>query len=220
MKIKDLPRIERPRERLMKYGPEKLTSAELLAIILGSGKRGVNVIELSKKIIKQFSQEKLPQIKFSELNRISGIGKTKACQLVACFELGKRFLQNKQSALIMKPKDVWDELKDIRNSKKEYFVVFYHDVRNQIITREIISIGSLNASLVHPREVFESAVKNNTAQIILSHNHPSGDPHPSDDDLKLTKRLIKAGEILGIEIIDHVIVTVKEYFSLKENKII
>lgn len=220
MKIKDLPRIERPRERLMKYGPEKLTSAELLAIILGSGKRGVNVIELSKKIIKQFSQEKLPQIKFSELNRISGIGKTKACQLVACFELGKRFLQNKQSALIMKPKDVWDELKDIRSSKKEYFIVFYLDVRNQIIKREIISIGTLNTGLVHPREVFESAVKNNTAQIILSHNHPSGDPHPSDDDLKLTKRLIKAGEILGIEIIDHVIVTVKEYFSLKENKII
>ena len=220
MKIKDLPKVERPREKLMKYGPEKLNNIELLAIILGSGKKGVNVIELSKKIIKQFSEQKLPNIKLSELSRISGIGKTKACRLIACFELGKRFLQNKQSALIMCPKDAWNDLKDIRASKKEYFVVFYLDIRNQIIKREIISIGSLNASLVHPREVFEPAIKNNTAQIILSHNHPSGDSHPSDDDLRLTTRLIKAGEILGIEIIDHVIVTEKKYFSMKENKII
>jgi len=154
------------------------------------------------------------------LKKQAGIGLVKACQLISCFELGKRFLKEKKSTLIMKPEDIWREMKEIRGNKKEYLVIFYLDVRNQVIRKEIISIGSLNSSLIHPREVFEPAVSHLAAQIIISHNHPSGDPSPSEEDIEVTKRLIQVGEILGIEIIDHVIVTEKEFFSMKEKKII
>ena len=121
--------------------------------------------------------------------------------------------------LILSPKDVWENCKDIRDQKKEYFVVFYLDTRNQEIEREVISVGTLNANLVHPREVFEPAIKHSCAQIIVSHNHPSGNPEPSTDDIRMTKRLIEAGNILGIEMIDHVIVTKKAYLSIKNHQI-
>lgn len=217
MKIKDLPKVERPREKLEKYGTERLSNVELLAIILGSGKKGTNVIQLAKEILKKFPQEKIDTITFSEFTRIAGVGKTKACRIIASFELGKRLLNGKKISFIMKPKDVWNELRDVRESKKEHFVVFYLDVKNQIIKKEIISIGILNTSLVHPREVFEPAIKHLAGQIIISHNHPSGDSSPSEEDVELTRRLVKAGEILGIEIIDHVIVSATKYFSLKEH---
>lgn len=216
MKIKDIPVIDRPREKLIKYGPEKLNNAELLAIVLGKGKKGTNAIELAKKILKKITWEKFTDLKLVDLKNISGIGKTKACQVVACFELGKRFLKGKKSTFIMTPKEVWRDLKDIRNNKKEHFIALYLDVRNQVIVKEIISIGTLNASLVHPREVFEPAIRNLAAQIILSHNHPSGDPSASEEDIKLTRQLIEAGKILGIEIIDHVIVSEKGFVSMKE----
>jgi len=148
------------------------------------------------------------------------LGAAKACEIVACFELGRRFLQNKKSRIYLTPKDVWNELKDIRDNKKEHFVIFFLDARNQEIKREIISVGSLNANLVHPREVFEPAVRHLAAQIILAHNHPAGDAEPSEDDLKITKRLSEAGKILDIELIDHIIVTKNNYFSFKENNLI
>lgn len=220
MKIKDLPKIERPREKLMKYGSEKLSNDELLAIILGTGVKGVNAIDLSKKLIKHFGQEKLVRVTFDELSSFFGIGKTKASRIIAAFELGKRLITGKKTSFIMKPKDVWSELADIRTSKKEHFIVFYLDVKNQIIKKEIISIGILNTSLVHPREVFEPAIKHLAGQMIISHNHPSGDCTPSEEDIELTKRLMKAGEILGIEIIDHVIVSLQKFFSFKEHKLV
>lgn len=220
MKIKDLPKVDRPREKLIKYGSEKLRNDELLAIILGTGIKGLNAIDLSKKLIKLFGQEKLIKVTFDELSNLSGVGKTKACRIIATFELGKRLLNGKKTSFIMKPKDVWNELAEVRESKKEHFVVFYLDVKNQIIKKEIISIGTLNTSLVHPREVFEPAIKHLAGQIIISHNHPSGDSSPSEEDIELTKRLIKAGEILGIEIIDHVIISSQESYSFKEHKLI
>lgn len=220
MRIKDLSKIERPREKLIKHGVNKLTDAELLAIVLGSGTRGENVIELSKKVLKTINRDKLDQINLKDLATIRGMGLIKACQIVACIELGKRILKGKKAVFVMSPKEIFRELKDIRNNKKEYFVIFYLDVRNQIIRKEIISIGTLNASIVHPREVFEPAVRNLAAQIILSHNHPSGDPQPSSEDLELTKKLVESGRLLGIEIIDHVVVCEDEYFSMKENKMI
>ena len=216
MKIKDIPRVDRPREKLFHYGPNKISNTELLAIILGSGKKGENVIDLAKKLLKKFPKDQLINIPIKRLIGIKGIGATKACQIVACFELGKRLLKNKQINLIITPKDIWNEMKEIRNNKKEYFVVFYLDNRNQLIKKEIVSIGTLNASLVHPREVFEPAVRNLAGQIILAHNHPSGDCQPSEEDLLITERLIKAGKILGIEILDHVIVTTEHFFSFKE----
>jgi DNA repair protein RadC len=129
-------------------------------------------------------------------------------------------LKDKKAQIYLTPKEIWEELRDLRNHKKEHFVIFYLDSRNQEIKREVISIGSLNANLVHPREVFEPAVRNLAAQIILAHNHPSDDPTPSEDDLEITKRLIEAGKILGIEVIDHIIVTKNNFYSFKEKDLI
>lgn len=145
---------------------------------------------------------------------------SKASQIVACFELGKRFLKGKAAALILSPREVWDEMKEIRNNKKEHFVVFFLDVRNQVIQKEIISIGTLNTSLVHPREVFEPAIRCFAAQIIISHNHPSEDSTPSEEDILVTKKLMQAGKILDIEILDHVIVTKNDFSSMKERRVI
>ena len=220
MKIKDLPKIERPREKMERYGAEKLTNSELLAILLRSGSKGVNVVELSKKILAKFSGNGLAKASIEELKNTFGLGKAKACEIMACFELGKRLLQDKKSCIILSPKEVWEELKDIRDNKKEHFVVFFLDSRNQEIKREIISVGSLNANLVHPREVFEPAIRYLASHIIIAHNHPSGDTEPSQEDLEITKRLAEAGKILGIEIIDHVIVVKDKFLSFKEKKLL
>lgn len=220
MKIKDLPKVERPREKLEKYGPERLSNSELLAILLRTGGKGINVVELAKRILSKFSGNGLSKANVKELKNTFGLGNAKACEIVACFELGRRLLQHKQSALLLSPKDVWEELKDIRDNKKEHFVVFFLDTRNQEIKREIISVGSLNANLVHPREVFEPAVRYLAAQIIVAHNHPSGDPEPSEDDFIITKRLVEAGEILGIEVVDHIIVVKDRFLSFKDQSLI
>lgn len=216
--IHDLPRIDRPREKLIKYGASRLSNPELLAIILRTGTKGENVLELSNKLLRKIKIENLHQTSFSEFKKISGIGPTKACELLSCVELGRRIFQNKKVniAQLLSPQDVFDNLKDIRESKKEHFVVFFLDSRNQQIHREIISIGTINASLVHPREVFEPAVKHLAVQVILSHNHPSGDLEPSEDDLAVNKRLVESGKILGIEVLDHIIVGPTGYLSLKE----
>jgi DNA repair protein RadC len=218
--IKELPKVERPREKLMQYGPEKLSNSELLAILLRSGKKGENVLELANKILKRFSKDNLPNLTFNDLKDYSGLGPAKACEIVACFELGKRLLKDKKAEIYLTPKEIWEELKDLRDHKKEHFVIFYLDSRNQEIKREIISVGSLNANLVHPREVFEPAVRNLAAQIILAHNHPSNDPEPSEDDLEITKRLVESGKILGIEVIDHIIITKIGFISFKEKNLI
>jgi len=215
-RIKDLPKVLRPREKLWKYGPEKLSNSELLAILLRTGKKGENVVQLATKILRRFGGQKLPNLSIKELSDFPGIGPVKAGEIVASFELSRRLLQKKIAVLLMHPKEVWNELKDLRRHKKEHFVIFYLDARNQEIKRETISIGSLDASLVHPREVFEPAVSGLAAQIILAHNHPSNNPEPSERDLELTQRLVKAGKILGIEVIDHVIVAKKGYFSFAE----
>lgn len=214
-KLKDMHKIERPREKMIHYGVEKLSNSELLAIILRTGSNGMNVVELSRKILRKFPKSLLADASVDDLRNTFGIGEAKACEIMACFELGRRILKDKKCNLILTPKDVWENLRDIRNNKKEHFVVFYLDTRQQEIKREIISVGILNASIIHPREVFEPAIRNNAAQILIAHNHPSGDPKPSQDDLEVTKRLCEAGEILGIEIVDHVIVSENAFLSLK-----
>lgn len=218
--IRDLARVERPREKLIHYGPARLSNRELLAIILRTGGKNENVLELAGRVIRNCKSENLASVSYAEIRKISGIGPAKACEILACFELGRRLLKGKISSLFLKPEDVWKELKDIRELKKEHFVIFYLDSRNQEIEREIISVGSLNASLVHPREVFEPAVRIHAAQVILAHNHPSGNPEPSRDDLEINRRLAEAGKILGIEVIDHIIVTATGYLSFKEKNLI
>jgi DNA repair protein RadC len=218
--IKSLPKLDRPREKLLRYGPNKLSTEELLAIILRSGQKGQNVLTIAKNVLKKFSEKELPYITVNELKNFPGIGEVKACEIVACFELGKRLLKDKKTNLYLTPKDVFDRLVEYRDKKKEHFFVFYLDVRNQEINYDIVSVGLLNASLVHPREVFENAIKHSAAQIIVAHNHPSGDVDPSEDDLEITKRLVEAGKILGIEIIDHIIVSKDSFFSFKNKGLI
>ncbi len=220
MKIKALTKLDRPREKLIRYGSKRLSTPELLAVVLGFGQKGENVVELSRKILKRFPKQTLSEVKFKELTEIAGIGEVKACQIIACLEFGRRLLKDNNSILILSPKEIWEELRDIRDNKKEHFVAFYLDVKNQIIAKEMISVGTLNASLVHPREVFEPAIKSLAAQIILAHNHPSGQSTASEEDIKLTRRLISAGSILGIEITDHVIVCKDGYSSMRQEGLI
>ncbi|MFA5361703.1 MAG: DNA repair protein RadC [Candidatus Omnitrophota bacterium] len=216
--IRDLPRAVRPREKLSEYGPGRLTNTELLAIILGSGKKGRNVLSIAENILHRFGTKLLPEASVRDLMLVPGIGRAKACGIAACFELARRLLNDKKTGIgqIVSPEDAFRELRDIRFLKKEHFVVLFLDTRNQEIKREVVSIGSLNASLVHPREVFEPAIKNLAAQVIIAHNHPSGDPEPSEDDLAITRRLQEAGDVLGIEVLDHIVVAGDRFLSFKE----
>lgn len=219
-KIKNLERIEQPREKLLKYGVEKLTDEELLAILLRTGLAGKNVLEVAKSVIKKFSGVRLASATVSELTKVKGVGEVKALELVACFELGCRLLKDKQVALVLSPRAVWERMEDLRTSKKEHFVVFFLDTQNQLIKREVVSIGTLNASLVHPREVFEPAIKHSVSHIIVAHNHPAGSLEPSEEDLAVTRRLRDAGLLLGIQLLDHVIVTATGFASLKEQNLL
>lgn len=223
----DLPVDERPRERLLKYGVESLSLQELLSLIFGRGVKGESVISISQKLISAFgSLDRLSEGSIEELREIKGLGLAKACQLKACFEISKRLvreesLNKNQSVIIKSPKDIFPFLKErIINFHKENFMVASLDSRNKIISINTVSIGTLNSSLIHPRETFEVAIKNHAAAIIICHNHPSGELKPSEDDLVVTQNLVKAGKLLGIDVSDHLIITKDGYFSFKEEKII
>ncbi|MDA1337943.1 MAG: DNA repair protein RadC [bacterium] len=219
-KIKDLPKFDRPREKLVKYGVSKLSNSELLAILLRTGKNGKNAVELATEILQKFNSKNITDTTIDEIIKIKGLGTAKACEIIACFELGKRLLKEKKSNLYIVPDEVYKELKHIINNKKEHMYVFYLNSRNQEIEKELISVGSLNATTAHPREVFEGAIKHSASQIIIAHNHPSGDFTPSSEDITLTERFVKAGEILGIALTDHVIVSSKGYFSFRQSGLI
>ena len=222
MKIKDLPKIERPRERLIAKGAENLKDSELLAILLRTGKAGKNVIEIASQILTKHSKKRLLQMTYEDLVKIGGIDSAKATTLLAAFELSKRALEVNDTNLptISDAKDAVAQLADLRDLKKEHFIALYLNARNQLVHKETISMGTLNANLVHPREVFEPALKHSAAGIMVAHNHPSGDPKPSEDDLEITKRLMEAGKMMGIELLDHVIIATNNHFSFKEEKLL
>lgn len=209
MKIKNLPKHERPREKLIEKGALNLRDRELLAIILRTGRAEKNVLEIADDILKKYSKKKILALEYKELSKIKGIGPEKACTLLAAFELTKRALKVEDNNLpyINSAKDAMAHLQELRTAKKEHFVVLYLNARNQLIHKETISIGTLDANLVHPREVFKPAIDKLAASIIVAHNHPSGGAEPSAADIELTKRLKEAGKLLGIEIIDHIIMT-------------
>ena len=219
MKIKDLPKIDLPREKLAKYGSEKLKDYELLAIILGSGIEGLNVLELSKKILEVTKKIGLKKITLADLLKIKGLGNAKASQVFVVLELGKRLNAEKKPE-VLSASDVWNFCADIRGLQREHFVAFYLDTQNCVIERQTISIGTLNSSLVHPREVFELGVKLSVASIIIAHNHPSGDLNPSIEDKKITERLVEAGKILGIEVVDHIILGKSGYLSFQDKHLL
>ncbi len=217
--IKNMPLEERPREKLIRHGSGVLTNAELLAIILRNGSKRENVLELSKNLLKENNLISLSRKRINALMRIFGIGQSKACQIVSCFELGRRLASFKytRNNSINNARDVVKLfLPDMSFLKKEHFKSIFLDSRKRIIKEETIFIGSLNTSIIHPREIFQAAFEEGAAAIILLHNHPSGDPKPSDDDIEITEQLAKAGEILGIEVIDHLIIGHNRYFSFKE----
>ncbi len=222
MKIKDLPKSDRPREKLIAKGVENLKDSELLAILLRTGTIGKNVIEIASQILSKYSKKRLLQMTYNDLSKISGIDSAKATTLLAAFELSKRALEVNDTNLpvISDAKDAVAQLSDMRDLKKEHLVALYLNAKNQLVHKETISMGTLNANLVHPREVFEPALKYSAALIIAAHNHPSGDPKPSEDDLEVTKRLTEAGKMMGIELMDHVIISKNSYFSFKEEKLL
>ena len=199
-----------------------MKDSELLAILLRTGKAGKNVIEIASQILSKYSKKRLLQMTYDDLSKISGIDSAKATTLLAAFELSKRALEVNDTNLpvINTAKDTVAQLSDMRDLKKEHFVVLYLNAKNQLVHKETISMGTLNANLVHPREVFEPALKHSTAQIIAAHNHPSGDPKPSEDDMELTRRLTEAGKMMGIEVTDHIIVSKNSHFSFKEEKLL
>lgn len=212
MKLKDIPKIERPREKLAQYGAKKLSDSELLAIVLGSGVKGLNVLELSKKILKVV-KEKGDSLSLVDLKNIKGLGVAKASQVFAVIALASRLTANMREEVLLSS-DVWRLSADFRDSKREHLVVFYLDTQSCLIERKIISIGTLTESLVHPREVFESALALSASGVIVVHNHPSGSLSPSAADTEITKRLKSAGTLLGIELQDHIIVTKVGHISI------
>jgi len=221
-KIKDLPKFDRPREKLIKKGAGALHKEELLAIILRTGVKGKSALKVANEILRKYGDKKLLDVSYQELKNIRGVGSTKAVQILAAIELGRRLFKEKQEkeVFINSPEEVVKEVEHIKENKKENFICLYLDARNKLIYKETVSIGTLNANLVHPREVFEPAIRHLAAQIIAIHNHPSGDPEPSEDDLEITKRLMESGKILGIELIDHLIITKERFFSFKEKGLI
>lgn len=222
-KISDIPLVDRPREKLKAKGAQNLKDAELLAILLGSGYQGKNVIELSKSILSKYPRKKFLNLTYDELIKTKGISQAKACKILSAIELTKRALKFKDDdtlPIIKSVDDVVAQSVYMRNKKREHFLVLFLNARNEMVYKRPMFVGTLNANLVHPREIFEEAVKQQTASLIFVHNHPSSDPEPSEDDITVTKRLVEAGKIMGIEILDHIIIAKRRVFSFKDKGLI
>jgi DNA repair protein RadC len=218
--IHDLPLGERPRERLLKLGSEALSAQEILALVLGRGTRGESVMMTSQKLLSRFGNLKgVANASVEELMQTKGIGPAKATQIKAAVEFSRRLeadASDKPKPILKSPEDVAAEVRSqLKGKKKEHFLVLCLDTRNRLMNYRLVSMGSLDTSIVHPREVFKEAISSCAASVIFAHNHPSGDPEPSKEDVELTKRLSRAGEIVGIDVLDHIIVCDEGFVSLK-----
>lgn len=223
--IRDLPKDERPREKLFRYGPEVLSNSELLAIIIRTGSREETAIGVAHRILSIDNRglKYLAEALLEDLMKVNGVGECKASQILAAIELGKRISVSvaEEKVKIGSPSGVSNlVMEEMRYLKKEYFKIIMLNTKNQVIGIKDISVGSLNSSIVHPREVFKEAIRKSSASIILVHNHPSGDPSPSKEDIGITKRLVEVGKIIGIEVLDHLIIGDGIYFSFKEKNIL
>lgn len=223
-KIKDLDISQRPREKLKDYGYEALSDEELFAILIETGSKKKNAIEISREILSKFSAEELLSISIEELCEIDGIKLAKASKIIAAIQLGKRLSEkiiNKEIKCINSCDDVFYLMKNkFLDTKKEHFYAILLNTKNAIISKEIISTGDLNSSIVNPRECFTRAVRKSANSVIFVHNHPSGNPKPSQNDKLITERLVKAGKILNISVLDHIIIGNNEYFSFRKENII
>ena len=220
--IHDLPTSERPRERLQKLGAEALSAQEILALILGRGIAGESVMVTAQRLLGEFGSLKgVAAASLEQLSHVKGIGLAKAAQIKAAFELSSRvdgYSEAGRRPPLKTPDDVAGLVRSrLKGKKKEYFLALLLDTRNRLIKAAEISVGSLDSSIVHPREVFKEAISASAAAVIFVHNHPSGDPEASEDDVNLTKRLAEAGEVVGIEVLDHIIIGDNKYTSLKRD---
>lgn len=222
--IREMPLEERPRERFLKYPVETISNHELIAIILRTGSRQESVIELSKRVLYKYENLKeLSNTTIRDLMTIRGIGSSKAIELLAAFELGKRTIKESFPSQIKlhSPESIYLYLKDSLEMKtQEHFIALYLNTKGELVKKETLFIGSLNSSLIHPRELFKHAVLNSAASIIISHNHPSGDPTPSKQDIEITKLLHKNSIMMDIELLDHIIIGRDRYYSFKEKGMI
>lgn len=214
--LSDEPRFKRPREKLLSHGVQALRDDELLAILLRTGYKGKSARDIAQRILKTTSLRELATLSSKDLSVLKGVGVSRACAICAAFEIGRRALSTEVSDSIQSPHDAAQIFSFIRHKKKEHLVGVYLNARNQVMNVQIISIGTLNASLIHPREVFAPAMKEHAAAIILGHNHPSGNLEPSSADVAVTKTLVEAGGLLGIDILDHLIVTASAHQSMKD----
>lgn len=222
--IKDMPLEERPREKLLFRGPEVLSNAELLAILLRTGNKNESAVQLATRIISQGGGlNKLPDLSIEDLQENKGIGPDKAVTIKAALELGSRLATAPREAQdsITNPRQAAQLfMEELRYKKKEYFKILLLNTKNQLISREEVSVGSLSASIVHPREIFSIPLRKSASSVILFHNHPSGDPSPSQEDLEVTRRLVDAGNIIGIKVRDHIIIGDGSFFSFREKGLI
>ncbi len=218
--VKEMPQDERPRERLERVGPQALSTAELLAIILRTGVGGENVLTMATRLLAKYNGlGGLARADFAQIAGEHGLGRAKTAQILASLELGRRLMaENPEERFqIRAPSDAANLLLPILGHKEqEHFVVLYLDTRNRVLDQEILYKGSLNTSLVRIAEVFRSAVRRNCAAVIVAHNHPSGDPDPSPEDVALTRRLVEAGKLLEVDVLDHLVIGQNRFVSLRE----
>lgn len=222
MRIHDLDPEERPRERFLRSGASALSSAELIALILKTGTKGKNILEACNELMGRYGLEKLADLSMRELQENDGIGPAKAMQIQAVFELHKRLhFRRNTGKKISSARGVFEYMSGrIPDETKEHLFLLHLNTKNQIIRHDIISVGTLNASLIHPREIFKPAIRESAHAVILVHNHPSGDVEPSNADKKVTKLLKQAGSILQIDLLDHVIVGRDNWFSFREQSLL
>ena len=222
-KMRDMPASERPRERLLKYGPEALSDAELLAVVLQTGTRGRNILTICRHVFQTASLKKLSRSNITELTKNPGIGPSKACQIVSLFELSRRLetYTEEPKQKIKEPNDIFRYIYPrIREEKQEKFIILCLNTKNQIICDETVFVGGLDFSIAQPREIFKTALMESAASVVLIHNHPSGDPTPSREDIDITNRIIESGKVLGIGVCDHIIIGDGCYTSLKQEELI
>lgn len=219
LRIKDLPAQSLPRERLLASGRENLSDDELLAILLGTGTAEQNVLVLSKSLLRRYPLKELSQVAISDIVKFPGVGRSKASRIIAALELGERLFapESFSKAIIRSTEDALTHLRDIVEKKQEYLIVFYLNARYELLQKEVVGVGTLNSMRITPKEIFSPAVATPCAWIIVAHNHPSGDPTPSDDDIVFTTKIHEAGEVMGIPMLDHLIVGRNGYFSFRDN---
>ena len=217
-KIDDMPEFSRPREKLKERGPEALTDTELVAAILGHGNKDADVMTLAAKVAKLIAESK-GKLTVASLASVDGIGLAKASQILAAFELARRYMLT-DTVKITKAEDVLPLLQDIAGKQQEYFVCISLNGANEVIQKRVVTVGLLDRSQVHPREVFADVIADRAAAVIFAHNHPSGDLRPSDADLRMHSQLMESAQILGIRVLDHVIVGKKGHYSFQESGLI